>query len=88
MTKWTKQSCLARERDSHDLPAIGAFVAGDAFPWITAGKKSFNGVVNDGAEEAVVFGITPMIAFLKVVEILVNDLEQRAFVEEAGPVVT
>jgi len=36
---------------------------------------------NDRAKETVVFGIDAMIALLKVVEVMIDDFEQRAFVE-------
>jgi len=38
-------------------------------------------VGDDGAKEAVVLGIDAMITLLKVAEMMIDDFEQRAFVE-------
>jgi hypothetical protein len=70
-----EEPCLARERDSHALSALGTFVAGDALAGITAGQKPFNGMGDDRAEEAIVLGIDAMIALLKVAEMTIDDLE-------------
>jgi len=78
---WAEEPGFACERDGHVLPARGAFVAGDSFPWVSAGQEPFNGVGDDGAKEAVVLGIDAMITLLKVAEMMIDDFEQRAFVE-------
>ena len=76
-----EESGLARERDGQVLLALGAFVAGDTLARVATGQKSFNGMCNDRAKEAVVFGIEQMIALLKIREMVIDDLEQRAFVK-------
>jgi len=83
---WAELSCLAREWDGHVLPALGAFITGNALARVSAGQKSFNGMGDNRAEEAIVFRIEPVIALLKVAEMVIDDLEQRAFVKKAGPV--
>lgn len=58
------------------MPALPAFVAGNPFPWIAADKKSLDGVRDDGPVVTIVFGIEALIAGLKLLKVIVDNLKE------------
>jgi hypothetical protein len=63
------------------MSSPAAFVAGDALPRIAAVKKPLNRMSDDASVISVVLRIEALIIGLKILEMRMNDLKERALVK-------